>query len=151
MVGKDCSNSEKTFAVVTNACATIVSFCAFTLTVAISSRLIGMNYLQMLELPFLLAFVFYGYRTAKSNPVAKLMASRLRWPILWIGGLCLDFYLIKVMFISSALNFIFPLNLPVMLLYLLLIAYLNHSLGHIIQQTFSPRREPYDWNAVFRV
>lgn len=126
----------------------VVSFALFTAAVAGVSRL-GCKYLAMVELPLLIAFVWFAYRTACSLDLERLSQGRL-WLVVWVvGSLCLDFYLVKWHFISGALSSLFPLNLPLMLVYLLAIAYLNRSLGRFLQQTLSPKKEAYDWKTIF--
>ena len=128
----------------------LISFFVFTGVIALGTRLTGMwKYVQLIGMPLILSFVWFAYKAANSDVVLTMSRKRIWKPVLWVGGLCLDFYLVKWSFISGALNFIFPFNLPIMLVYLLAIAYLNRTLGRIIQQTISQDRRAYDWKAVF--
>lgn len=83
--------------------------------------------------------------------LAARISPRVWRPIIWIGGLCLDFYLVKWSFITGKLTFMFPLNIPIVLFYLLVLAYLNRALGRVIQQTMERGKTPYDWREVFRL
>ena len=128
----------------------VVSFGLFTGVVAGTSRL-GIKYMAMMEVPLLLVFVWFAYRLACSLNLEDWSKGRTWLMVRIVGSLCLDFYLVKWSFISDALSDLFPLNLPIMLIYLLAIAYCNRSIGRFLQQSCSPKKEPYDWKAVFSV
>lgn len=128
-------------------CACFAAFALFTFVIAAGTRM-GLRYVQLFGLPLILVFAYYAYKTATVRWIYALPTTSKGKIICWVGGLCLDFYLIKWTFISDALNSLFPLNLPIMLIYLLFIAYLNRMIGRIIQQTFVSKKEPYDWKAI---
>lgn len=148
-------NDGRTYPFWTNALWAFVAFSIFTGLIAFGTRVESIacaHYVPAVSLPFLIVFCFYIYRAGSSDVIANLAQKRLVWePIIWTGSLCLDFYLVKWTFISDKLNAVFPLNLPLMLVYLLLIAYLLRSVGRFLQQTLSPGKQPYDWIAVFRL
>ena len=126
----------------------VVSFGLFTSVVAGTSRL-GIKYLALMEVPLLLAFVWFAYRLTCSMKLEEWSKGNTWLMVRIVGSLCLDFYLVKWKFISGALCCLFPLNLPIMLVYLLAIAYCNRSIGRFLQQSLSSKKEPYDWKAIF--
>ena len=133
-----------------NLIMSLFMFIMFTGVIALGTRHDGVvRYVRLLGLPFILSFVYYAYRFA-SCPLLADASHKAMWKVVvCIGGLCLDFYLIKWTFISGTLSCVFPLNLPIVFLYLLVVAYLNRSIGRIIQQTLSIERKGYDWKSVF--
>lgn len=105
------------------------------------------RYFQVVGFPLIVLFVLSFYRAMRS--LVDCIPDGAWKPIRWVGGLCLDFYLVKWSFITGNLTFLFPLNLPIVLLYLLALAYLNRALGRVIQQTMERGKVPYDWREVF--
>lgn len=113
----------------------------------------GINYffeysvLQLFGIPVLLAICYYTYTVTKSNFFIKLLEhKKIRVIIRFIGTLCLEVYLIQFNVISSNLNFIFPLNIPIIIIECILGGYMISIIGHIIAQTFY--KEPYDWKKI---
>lgn len=75
-----------------------------------------------------------------------------------IGGLCLEIYLVQMpMLMNNTLPFgfgtdmihrLFPLNIPILLVVILVMAYLTRSVGRWFQQTFDGM-DGYDWGKIF--
>lgn len=131
---------------------TLVAFLLFSGVIALGTRIKSipqLRYFQVAGFPLVLLFVISFYRAA--SVFAERVPKGAWKPILWVGGLCLDFYLVKWSFITGRLTFMFPLNIPVVLFYLLVLAYLNRSLGRIIQQTMERGKKPYDWHEIFKL
>lgn len=63
--------------------------------------------------------------------------------IRFIGGMCLEIYLIQNILITRKLNFLFPLNIPIVLCEIIVGAYLLRCMARFISQTF--KEAPYDW------
>ena len=61
-----------------------------------------------------------------------------------LSQLCLEVYLIQKFVFTDRLNYIFPLNIPIIMLSVIIIAYLTKSIAEFISQTF--KTEPYDWS-----
>ena len=71
----------------------------------------------------------------------------------WIGQLvyiisscCLEVYLIQKYIFCDTLNDLFPLNIPVIMLAVLLMAYIVKMIANLISQTF--KSEPFDWTKI---
>lgn len=88
---------------------------------------------------------FYFFCSALQEHAKK---SYLRVPILFVGGLCLDVYLVHLRFITDAYNNIFPFNFVVVYLIVFTVAYLNRSLGRLVVMTFA--RQGYSWREIFK-
>lgn len=145
----------KTEVVVKSSCKDLiccfVSACLVTGATAVAARYVGVwtAIARVVLLMSILMFVYFAFRACSLSVLQKLRGGRIESGVRIVGGLCLDFYLVKVALISGRLNFLFPLNIPLMLIYLLLIAYVNRCVGRIIQQTFDAEKRPYDWPKVF--
>ena len=66
-----------------------------------------------------------------------------------IGGLCLEIYIVQYSLFTDKLNFLFPLNLLIVFLEILIVAYVLRCLARIWLQTF--KDADYDWKEVFWV
>lgn len=60
-----------------------------------------------------------------------------------VSQLCLEVYLIQKFVFTDTLNNIFPLNIPIVMISVILIAYVIKTLSNLISQTF--RTESYKW------
>lgn len=61
-----------------------------------------------------------------------------------ISQLCLEVYLIQKFVFTDSLNHIFPLNIPIIMLAVIMLAYLIKVFSNFISQTF--KSEPYEWS-----
>lgn len=69
--------------------------------------------------------------------------------VLAVSGLCLESYLIQNSFLTNKLNWMFPLNLPIIYIGILVVSYVVRCAARIFAQTF--RTEDYEWKKVFAV
>ena len=103
---------------------------------------------QIVTMPFLFGIVYYAYKCCNAEIFHKIYVNRYgNWIVLVVGGLCLESYLIQFCVITDKLNGIFPLNLPVIFLAVLLLSYLVRCLARLFSQTF--RTEDYEWRKIF--
>lgn len=108
------------------------------------------NYLLISLMP-LAAICFYLYQLCQTRVLLRLMQrKRLGWCIKAIGGLCLEIYLVQPFVRTTALNFLFPLNILILFVAIVVVGYLCRSIGRWFQQTFSSE-EGYDWKAIFKI
>lgn len=105
---------------------------------------------QILMLPLLMFFVYYLYKFLSSSHFLMIY-QKPKWHFLInvLGGLCLESYLVHKSLFTTSLNGIFPLNLIIIYITVLLTSYVVRSISRIILQTF--RKEDYNWKAVFSV
>lgn len=105
---------------------------------------------QIVTVPFLAGIVYYFWRCCNAEWLRKVYGTKTgNWLIMAIGGLCLESYLIQFSLFTDKLNFLFPLNIPLMMLIILAISYVCRCLARVISQTF--RTEDYEWKKVFAI
>lgn len=93
----------------------------------------------------------YFYRLCQTDVALKLYQHKcIGWIIKGVGGLCLEIYLVQPYVRTTALNYLFPLNIVVLFVAIVVVAYLCRSVGRWFQQTFSSG-EGYDWEAIFKI
>ena len=104
--------------------------------------------LQIVTLLPLMGMVVYIYKCCHAEWLAKLYNTK--WGnilILFVGGLCLESYLIQFILFTDKMNGIWPLNLLIMVLLILACSYLVRCAARLFAQTF--RTEDYEWKKVF--
>jgi len=105
--------------------------------------------LQIWSLIPLLGVVYYMYKVCNSDILKRLYNTKVGcWIIRLIGGLCLEIYLVQSSLFTDKMNCLFPLNIPIMFLIILFVAYLVRCLSRIFSQTFKDGE--YDWKEVIR-
>jgi len=104
--------------------------------------------LQVVTLLPLMGILYYIYKTFNSPVFAKIYSRRYaHWIVMFIGGLCLESYLVQNRFFTDKMNDIWPLNLVLVVVAILAYAYVVRCIARIFQQTF--RTENYEWRKVF--
>ncbi len=105
---------------------------------------------QIATLPFLAGIVFYLHRCCNADFFRKVYNTNVgNWIIMAVGGLCLESYLIQFALFTDKYNWLFPLNIPLIMLIILATSYICRCLARIISQTFNT--EDYDWRKVFAI
>lgn len=93
----------------------------------------------------LLCITYCLYCFCNAHFLTKLYDTHLIGGLIYvISQLCLEVYLIQKFIFTDALNHLFPLNVIVIMLIVILVAYLVKMLAEFISQTF--KTEPYEWN-----
>lgn len=124
----------------------IIGFYALFVVGKSSSRIPA---LQIWSLIPLLGVVYYMYKVCNSDTLKKLYnTKRLGWTIKFIGGLCLEIYLVQYSLFTDMMNSLFPLNILIMFLIILVVAYLVRCLSRIFSQTFKDGE--YNWKEVVK-
>lgn len=94
-------------------------------------------------IPFL-GVTYYTYLVCCAPWFKKIYNKRILGDALYIiGGLSLEIYMIQFFIITDKLNFLFPLNIPIIMILVIIVAYFTRSLSEFIHQTF--KTEPYNW------
>lgn len=108
------------------------------------------NELQIGSLIVLFPFLYYLYSCGNSRIIKWILSNRFLRPIIVIcGGLCLEVYLIQFSIITNKLNTIFPFNIPIIFIIVIIMAYILHILAQLILQTF--RTEPYSLKKIIKI
>ena len=98
----------------------------------------------------LIGIVYYTYKVGASRWVKRLYSNKVgHFIIRFVGGLCLEIYLVQHFLFTDKMNSIFPLNILIMLLVIIIVAYFTRCLERFIAQTF--KDSPYDWKKIVDV
>lgn len=90
------------------------------------------------------------YKCCNAEFVRKMYESKFgNKTIMVVGGLCLESYLIQYSIITDKLNAIFPANIFVIFVMVLVFSYVVRSMARLFAQTF--RTEDYDWKGIIRL
>ena len=113
----------------------------------IFSRKHDLIYLQLYSLIPLVLVVYYLYKVCNSKWSRKLYCNKAgHFFIRFIGGLCLEIYLIQRFALTDTLNSIFPLNILIIFVTIFVMAYLTRCIASFFSQTF--KDEPYSWTKI---
>lgn len=105
------------------------------------------NALQLLSYIPLIGICISMYQFGKSPLIERLYEKRICGNLLFvIGNLCLESYLIQRYIFTDALNYLFPLNIPMIMMAVLFSAYLLHILSGVISQIFDSK--PFEWKSL---
>lgn len=111
---------------------------------------IGMVYdiLQMLSIIPLMGITFSLYSLCNTSKLLNLYNGMkyVKFMIRFIGGLCLEIYLIQSLLFTDKWNGIFPFNIVLMFILILMAAYVTRCISRIWSQTFKDSN--YDWKAI---
>jgi hypothetical protein len=106
--------------------------------------------IQIISLLPLMGITFYFYKVANSNFLNKIYIHPFSGSIIRIiAGLCLEIYLVQKALFTNTMNHIFPLNLIIMFLIILIAAYILRCLSRIFAQTF--KDQDFNWKIVFKL
>ena len=106
--------------------------------------------LQIISLIPLLFITYYFYKVCSCDSLKRWYTKKYLGGIIkFVGGLCLEIYLVQYTLFTDKMNNIFPLNIPIMFLIILLVAYILRCGARIFSQTFKDGE--YDWKAVFKL
>lgn len=106
--------------------------------------------LQVLSLIPLLGITYYFYKLCKSSEMASLYNASVSGPVIkTISGLCLEVYLVQSVLFTDRFNAIFPLNLLIVFMMILLLAYILRCMSRWFSQTF--KEGDYQWKEIIRI
>ena len=106
------------------------------------------SWLQVVTILPLMGIAVCMYLVGKSKPFMSLFNSKTVGPIfISIGALCLESYLIQKFIITDAWNSIFPFNIPLIMICVLVASYCAKLLSNLIIQIFDS--QPLDWKKLF--
>lgn len=99
---------------------------------------------QLFSLIPLMGICWFLWRFVNTRFSKKVMANKYAGSILrFIGGLCLEILVCQELVFTTKLNHIFPWNIPLIMIAVILFAYVVRTLGRLLLQTF--QKEDYDW------
>lgn len=101
--------------------------------------------LQVFSLLPLVGVSYYFYLLCCAPWWQKLYGHRVWGQVIFIiGGICLECYLIQGFLFTDRLNGLFPLNIPIIMIFVLAVAYAINFFSTAFAQTF--RKEEYSWS-----
>ena len=107
--------------------------------------------LLILSLFPLAGVCMYLYQLCQTRSCLAMIHNRyMGWLVKAIGGLCLEIYLVQPFVRTTALNYLFPLNLVILFVAIVVVAYFCRAVGKWFRQTFSSE-EGYDWKEIFKI
>lgn len=120
-------------------------------TILFSGRLnLICSELQIVSLIPLLYIVYYSYKVCNSEKMKMLYNKKvLGWCMKFIGGLCLEIYLVQYTLFTDKMNSIFPLNIILIFVIIIFVAYILRCLARLFSQTF--KDGDYDWKAIIKL
>ena len=102
------------------------------------------NWILLLSFIALFGITRYLYLVCSAPIFKGIYNSKLVGNILYIiSQLCLEVYLVQKFVFTDSLNYLFPLNIPIIMIAVITIAYMIKTFSNFISQTF--RTEPYEW------
>lgn len=123
----------------------IVGWYSFSFISRYSSFLIEYQYLSLI---LLLGVTYYFYKMCCMSFWKELYKHKIIGVVLFVvGSICLESYLIQGSLFTDELNHIFPMNIPIIMLYVLTISYIVKVFANIFSQTFMD--ENYNYKKIF--
>lgn len=102
---------------------------------------------QLFTILPLLAANWFLWRMANTPFCVKMMNTKcIGYPLRFAGGLCLEILIGQAFVFTTRLNHIFPWNIPLIMIGVILFAYVVRTLSRLLLQTF--QKEDYDWRAM---
>lgn len=104
---------------------------------------------QMVSLIPLMGACIYMYKLCQADCFKRLMLTKVGFLIQVIAGLCLESYIVQHLLFTDKMNAIFPLNILLIMVAVLLLAYVVRSIGRVFKQIFE--KEDFRWGEAFRL
>lgn len=127
-----------------NLLLSLLSAIAFYALCGVTIKQEKLAFLHVFTFVALMAVLYFLYLFADGDFARKIYQSRVgHFIIRFVGGLCLEIYVIQNWLITDRMNALFPLNIPIMFCIVILAAYLIRIFARFLSQTF--KDAPYDW------
>lgn len=126
----------------------ILSLLAYYTIVIMSQRNETFNNVQLTSLIPLLGITMFMYTMCNCKKATSLFNNKyVNNVVMFIGGLCLEIYLIQIPLLKINLGLPFPLNYIAMFALIISSAYLLRCGARIFSQTFN--KKDYNWKEIF--
>lgn len=127
----------------------IISIMVYYAIVIMSQKSGIFNRIQLISLIPLLCVTLSTYTLCNSNKVKMLFNNKtVNNVAMFVGGLCLEIYLIQIPLLKIDLGIPFPINYIAMLALIISSAYILRCFARIFSQTFN--KQDYNWKEVFK-
>ena len=127
----------------------IVSFVSYYIFVYACTKSSVISQWQIVSLIPLMGITIYLYKLCSSPKCNSFITPPKKKWICAISGLCLESYIVQYALFTDKMNRIFPLNIIITMIAILIMAYLVRSVGRIFVQIFS--KENFDWKAIIKL
>lgn len=125
----------------------LLSIVAYYMVITVTIRVPSVAFLHIFAFVPLLTMTYFLYLWAGGAMAKSIYSNRVgNFLIRFIGGMCLEIYLIQNNLYTDKMNFLFPLNLLIMFCIIVVAAYLLRCFARLISQTF--KEAPYDWRKI---
>ncbi len=104
------------------------------------------SFLNLMTIPCLGVICIVLYSFCNSGIVVRIMGSKFGDIIRFIGGLCLEIYVVQHSIITTKLNSVFPFNLLLVFTAIILTAYVLKCLSRLFLQTFN--KSDFNWREI---
>ena len=122
----------------------------FYVIIGLSSRIQKVEFLYVFSVFPLIMITYFIYLWGEGKTAKSIYNNKVgHFIVRFIGGLCLEVYLIQNCLFTDKLNFLFPLNLIIIFIIIVIAAYLVRCLARLISQTF--KDAPYDWKKIVSI
>lgn len=91
----------------------------------------------------LVGFAYFLYGLCSSFTARVFAKKWIYWTVRFVGGLCLEVYIVQPSIITDRLNHLFPFNLLILFVAIIFAAYCLHCLANLWAQTF--KDGDYNW------
>lgn len=128
--------------------ALTISILAYFAIVIMSQKNDIFNKIQLISLIPLLCITLFTYTLCNCNKAKELFNNRnINNVVMFVGGLCLEIYLIQIPLLKIDLGLPFPVNYIAMFALIISSAYILRCLARIFSQTFN--KQDYNWKEIF--
>lgn len=122
----------------------IISVILFYALYISARKVAAVEVIEILSFLPLMSAVYFLFRWSNGVTARRIYTSKLGFFIIrFVGGLCLEVYLTHGLLLTDRLNGLFPLNIPIVFIAIVIFAYLVRCLSRFLSQTF--KDAPYDW------
>lgn len=133
-----------------NLALTLISIVAFYAIVVSSSRIESVEFLHVFSVIPLITICYFLYLWGEGKTAKSIYNNKAGYFVIrFVGGLCLEVYLVQNSLFTDRFNFLFPLNLLIMFIIVVIAAYLLRCFSRLISQTF--KDAPYDWKKMVSI
>lgn len=106
--------------------------------------LIELQYFSFLPL---LGAMYYLYKVGSCTIAEMIYNNKVGYVVIrFIGGLCLEIYLVQFFLFTDKMNSLFPLNILIMFIIIFIVAFLTRCFARFLSQTF--KNNPYKWEEI---
>lgn len=103
---------------------------------------------QLLSILPLILAIYYIYRACQFKFIINFYNANkvVNFVVRFVGGLCLEIYLVQQYLFTDQLNALFPLNILIIIASIIVVSYISRTLSRFLSQTID--NKPYEWKKI---